>query len=233
MDFTSRLSLYDILTMLVSGFLILALFIPDESLKENLIFVIIFSYLIGIIYHRFLELIRNVISCCCKTASSIRIFKTIFTSNAKEAIKKAKEKIYETNYDTSTDEDIKEEYIDTYYSIMNKPCYSNINMLETQEAFLRNITLILLAYIVAFNCNNDYSICVGCSCCNCCCNNDYSIGVGFILYLKKSISNCCFCFGAISFLIFILFARYHTQMKVYKAVWEAGKYYKYQKEERN
>ena len=28
MDFTSRLSLYDILTMLVSGFLILALFIP-------------------------------------------------------------------------------------------------------------------------------------------------------------------------------------------------------------
>lgn len=219
MDFTSRLSLYDILTMLVSGFLILALFIPDESLKENLIFVIIFSYLIGIIYHRFLELIRNVISCCCKTASSIRIFKTIFTSNAKEAIKIAKEKIYETNYDTSTDEDIKEEYIDTYYSIMNKPCYSNINILETQEAFLRNITLILLAYIVAFNCT--------CSCCNCCCNNDYSIGVEFILYLKKSISNCCLCFGFILFLILILFARYQTQMKVYKAVWEAGKYYKY------
>lgn len=219
MDFTSRLSLYDILTMLVSGFLILALFISDEYLQENLIFVIIFSYLIGIIYHRLQECIRNVISCCCKNASSIRIFKTIFTSNAKEAIKRAKEKIYETNYDTSTDEDIKKEYIDTYYSIMNKPCYSNINILETQEAFLRNITLILLAYIVAFNCT--------CFCCNCCCNNDYSIGVDFILYLKKSISNCCFCFRTILFLILILFARYHTQMGVYKAVWGAGKYYKY------
>ena len=218
MDFTSKLSLYDILTQLISGFLILVLFIPEStSLKENMIFVIIFSYLIGIIYHRFLEWFRSVIAYNCKDQKGIRIPKTIFTRNANEAIKKAKEKIYGIEYDAINEEDIKEEYIRTYYSIMNKPCYTNINTLEAQEAFLRNITLILLAYIVVFCCE--------CSCCNCCCNHDYSIGVEYILYLKKYISNCCcFCFGVVLFLFSILFARYHTQMRVYKAVWEAGKY---------
>ena len=50
MDFTSKLSLYDILTQLISGFLILALFIPQTtSLQENFVVITIFSYLIGII----------------------------------------------------------------------------------------------------------------------------------------------------------------------------------------
>ncbi|MBR5253563.1 MAG: hypothetical protein IKV46_00805 [Bacteroidales bacterium] len=223
MDFTSKLSLYDILTQLISGFLILALFIPEStSLQENWIFVIIFSYLIGIIYHRFLEYIRRVIACILEDKKGIRKLKTIFIRNANEAIKKAKEKIYRTEYDAINEEEIKEEYIRTYYSIMNKPCYTNISTLEAQEAFLRNITLILLAYIVVFCCECSYC---ECSCCNCCCNHDYSIGVEYILYLKKYISNCCcFCFGVVLFLFSILFARYHTQMKVYKAVWEAGKY---------
>lgn len=209
MDFTSKLSLYDILTMLVSGFLILVLFIPMPEKEYQWFFIIVSSYLIGIIYHRLLEWVRNAIACCCKNEKGIRIFKTIFTSNASEAIKRAKEKIDETNYDTISDEDIKKEYIDTYYSVMDKPCYSNISLLETQEAFLRNITWMIFIYIIVFCCNS----------------SDSSIGIEFILYLKKSISHCCFCLGTMKLLFFLtLFARYQTQKKIYELVWEGAKY---------
>ena len=100
-DFTSKLSLYDILTQLISGFLILALFIPmPESSQENVtesyqwIFLLIFSYLIGIIYHRLLEWIRNIFDKGLKKCYIKLWFPTILRRNYYKAIIKANKKVY-------------------------------------------------------------------------------------------------------------------------------------------
>lgn len=229
MEPLAKLSLYDILTQLISGFLILALFIPIDVFKENSviewIFLIIFSYLIGIIYHRSLEWIRSwrfikwIRSLCDKkkkdsnTKDEICIFWfwicTIFTRNYKYAIHKDEKLEYKLNIKKCNDEDIK--YYDTYYSIMDKPAYSTISILETQEAFLRNITLIVIAYHLCYYCSWIEGTLYECI---------------FILEPPSMLSSNCLILlvSLVSFLILILFARYHTQMKVYKAVWEAGKY---------
>lgn len=238
MDFTSRLSLYDILTQLISGFLILALFIPmPESSQENVtesyqwIFLLIFSYLIGIIYHRSLEWIRSwrlikwIRSLFDKkkkdsnTKDEICIFWfwicTIFTRNYKYAIHEAsseEEKVgYKLNIEKCNDVDIKK-YYDKYYSAMNKPAYSTISILEAQEAFLRNLTWIVVAYFLCyyFSLFDEQKLfeCI------------------FILEPPSMLSSNCLilCVSLLLFLILILFARYHTQIKVYEAVWDAGKH---------
>ena len=221
----AKLSLYDILTQLISGFLILALFIPIDVFKENSviewIFLIIFSYLIGIIYHRSLEWIRSwrlikwIRSLCDKkkkdsnTKDEICIFWfwicTIFTRNYKYAIHEAsseEEKVeYKLNIKKCNDVNIKK-YYDEYYSAMNKPAYSTISILETQEAFLRNMTWIVLFYF--------------------CCVIFSWLEKGLAMKIMPEKNYAWILLLIIFFLI--LFARYQTQMKVYKAVWEAGKY---------
>jgi len=67
MDLSGKLSLYDFLTMLVCGFMILALFMPLPSEEYQWIIFIILSYLIGLVYHRILECIRaKICECKCK-----------------------------------------------------------------------------------------------------------------------------------------------------------------------
>lgn len=228
MEPLAKLSLYDILTQLISGFLILALFIPIDVFKENSviewIFLIIFSYLIGIIYHRSLEWIRSwrlikwIRSLCDKKKKDeICIFWfwicTIFTRNYKYAIHEAsseEEKVeYKLNIKKCNDVNIKE-YYDKYYSAMNKPAYSTISILETQEAFLRNMTWIVVAYHLCYYCSWIEDTLFECI---------------FILEPPSMLSSNCLILwvSLLLFLILILFARYHTQIKVYKAVWEAGK----------
>ena len=277
-DFTSKLSLYDILTQLISGFLILALFIPmpangRETVTESYhwIFLLIFSYSIGIIYHRLLEWIRSkgleiyllfllliilLLGCfCCKEYFCYVImivgvivylliflivklqsicFRTIFGRNNEKAIKEAKEKsskklmlMLSTIFGRNNEKAIKEakkksktgnnnikKYYKTYYSVMDKPAYTTIMFLEAQEAFLRNLTWIVVAYFLCyyFSLFDEQKLfeCI------------------FILEPPSMLSSNCLILwvSLLLFLILILFARYQTQMKVYKAVWEAGKYSK-------
>ena len=229
MEPLAKLSLYDILTQLISGFLILALFIPIDVFKENSviewIFLIIFSYLIGIIYHRSLEWIRSwrlikwIISLCDKKKKDeICIFCfwicTIFTRNYKYAIHEAsseEEKVgYKLNIEKCNDVDIKK-YYDKYYSAMNKPAYSTISILEAQEAFLRNMTWVLVMYLIFYHSENKF----------------FEGNLFAKIFFINPITDCnCLILitNIVIFVLPILFARYHTQMKVYKAVWEAGKY---------
>lgn len=260
-DFTSKLSLYDILTQLISGFLILALFIPmpanaGETVTESYhwIFLLIFSYSIGIIYHRLLEWIRSkenleviliffFIIClllllfqdigCVQIGSCLQIIfyvvifiiscwlffgldkiKTIFQRNYFEAIKNAREIVYKDKKTKNIPRcSLEQDYCNKYYSIMNKPAYSTIRILETQEAFLRNITWIVVAYYLCYYCSWIEDTLFECI---------------FILEPPSMLSSNCLILwvSLLLFLILILFARYHTQIKVYEAVWDAGKYSK-------
>lgn len=263
MDFTSKLSLYDILTQLISGFLILALFIPipesnikcmcmeDSTETYHWIFVLIFSYLIGIIYHRLLEWIRSgglsefIRNCKClkcivintkrllnkkkwiveckkqlRNCALIFCIRTIFKRNYKYAIIRAyryvnykDKKLNIDNYNKTESEsgiNIKK-YYSTYYSVMDKPSYNTIMFLEAQEAFLRNITWIVVAYYLCYYCSWIEDTLFECI---------------FILESPSMLSSNCLILwvSLVSFLILILFARYQTQMKVYKAVLDADKY---------
>ncbi len=248
MDFTSKLSLYDILTQLISGFLILALFIPipestikcmcmeDSTETYHWIFVLIFSYLIGIIYHRLLEWIRSGGMCeCIKKLRNCKYLKwivisliklkrflykilrnrvlnfyirTIFMRNYKYAIIREYRYVYYKDKKISFETyDITEgilgidinEYYKTYYSIMDKPSYNTIMFLEAQEAFLRNITWIVLFYLISL--------------------------LGEDRIVNKIMTEIIPWWFSVILFFFILFARYQTQMKVYKAVWDADKYY--------
>lgn len=222
-DFTSKLSLYDILTQLISGFLILALFIPmPESSQENVtesyqwIFLLIFSYLTGIIYHRLLEWIRNIFDKGFKKCYIKLWFPTILRRNYYKAIEKANKKVYnvDENGSIKLNKDeinvVIEMYYKIYYSIMDKPAYSTISILETQEAFLRNITLIVVAYHLCYYCSWIEGALFEC--------------IFFVEPLSILPNWSIAPLSLILFLILILIARYHTQMRVYKAVWEADKY---------
>lgn len=253
MDLSGKLSLYDFLTMLVCGFMILALFVPLPSEEHQWIILIIFSYLTGLIYHRILEYIRAKI-CECKIFSSCQFLGTIFTSNNHCAIQKAKDIVWEQNDLKSqkcNKEDLKaiqDEYYTAYYSIMDKPTYNNIIILETQEAFLRNFTWILLLFYLPFQCchNSIIDFLLPNFCETCCMVKSYFIlfilisffailfsKTLFILVLFIGLIFVGFIYGrtifgiiAISIGIFVLILsiRYWTQMKIYKLVWYGYKY---------
>lgn len=250
MDLTSKLSLYDVLTQLISGFLILALFIPmpettlkcicmeDSTETYHWIFVLIFSYLIGIIYHRLLEWIRSgglsefIRNCKClkcivintkrclnkrkfivkykkkkRNCALIFCIRTIFKRNYKYAIIRAyryvnykDKKLNIDNYNKTESEsgiNIKK-YYSTYYAIMDKPSYNTIMFLEAQEAFLRNITWIVLFYTISL--------------------------LGEDRIVNKIMTEIIPWWFSVILFFFILFARYHTQIKVYEAVWDADYY---------
>ena len=244
MDLSGKLSLYDFLTMLVCGFMILALFVPLPSEEHQWIILIILSYLIGLVYHRMLEFIRDVIRerFCYKKPNRTNIktyikkslcfkFKTIFCSNYSRAILKAfidsksNDVVEEQEYTVEIDDNNhnksiynckirtinkkKDKYYQAYYAIMDKPCYSNIKLLEAQEAFLRNFTWIVVVYTIAI---------LRCNCCNyCIC----SIAKQCLL---PYLNNCLHIFIASLFIVAIFVARYYTQMKIYKLVWYGYKY---------
>ncbi|MEE0948723.1 MAG: hypothetical protein U0L53_08395 [Bacteroidales bacterium] len=210
----------------------------DSTETYHWIFVVIFSYLIGIIYHRLLEWIRSgglsefIRNCKClkcivintkrclnkrkfivkykkkkRNCALIFCIRTIFKRNYKYAIIRAyryvnykDKKLNIDNYNKTESEsgiNIKK-YYSTYYAIMDKPSYNTIMFLEAQEAFLRNLTWIVLFYLCASLRDNNI--------------------------IAKEIISGISCWWILMIFFLILFARYQTQMKVYKAVWDAGKY---------
>ena len=217
MDFTSKLSLYDFLAILLSGFLILALFLPNIGLevcndKVSVLFIAGASYLLGLIYVRILEFVLG--KCCKKKEFCMLKFfiKTAFCRNYENAIVHYKNSVFTVNENNvecvENEEESKnmQEYYNAYYSIMDKPCYSNIAILESQYAFLRNILLLVIAHAILFIWE------------------DYSIVYLVVKELLADIN--CPCVWIIFALIIlgIVFAMYKTQTKIYYLVWHGYKY---------
>lgn len=124
-----KISMYDFLTMVVSGFLILLLFIPIKNLGEESILAFVACYILGMVYHKITECLylpfRN-----CKY-----FLKKGYDSVDKEFYIKQKIPFGTTNY------------FSAYYCLMEKQCLNSIPVLEAQEAFIRNMMPILLVYI--------------------------------------------------------------------------------------
>lgn len=136
MNIASKISSYDFLTMMVSGFLILLMggnTFNDEM--PNIAVFFIACYIVGMVYHRIIERlfrpIRNM-KCCIECAYN----------DAAAEIKGDFEIKWKRN-------DIIREYYRAYYCVMKKGCLGNIPVLETQTAFIRNISILLIAYACA------------------------------------------------------------------------------------
>lgn len=137
---SSKISFYDFLNILVTGFLLLNLFCDITKSKNfDWIYLSISSFLVGLIYHQLLmeciigKFIRNCKCIRLRTYAEVR--NTVgfppMPNNGKSA------------------------YLRAYYLVAKNNCLMNIPILEAHIAFVRNIWPILLLYLIA--------LCVQCS----------------------------------------------------------------------
>ncbi len=139
MSISSKISSYDFLTMMVSGFLIIYPFCPwlVHAGGIDIFATTILCYVIGLIYNKLME--------------------TCFACyrNKRSWIQKAYCKQQKTLGQDIEKLGIKNTFSDyyrMYYVLMKQNCLGNIPILETQVAFMRNLVPILLFYFMLIIC---------------------------------------------------------------------------------
>lgn len=184
-----NISVYDFLAIFCPGVILVYLFNAQLFISGNginIFLVCILCYLIGLIYHNALECL-------------LKYFKIL---KCPKLLKSTRKEIYinECTCDEDNNE-ITERYDKAYYRIMRNGMLGNIPIIEAQEAFFRNIFLILAALAFCSSIFNSYCVC--------------------------PYSNC---FRLCWFLFFIFLAivsvslRRYIQKKIFKAVWAADKH---------
>lgn len=193
-SFSSQVSFYDFLNILVTGFLWLNLFYNPVGNEVNWIYISVISFLIGLVYHQLME---------CSIGKFIRNYSKIRKS-AYDAVGKV---INEGPMPDSSEKS----YLYAYYLMAKNNCLMNIPVLEAHIAFIRNIWIILLFYLVAL-----------CSSCT------------LVDRLRAFCVPCDIAIGITVLLIILPFVWYKLQSKVSYLVWE-GAYFisKIQKDEKN
>jgi hypothetical protein len=199
----TKTSLYDFFAMVIPGFLWLLLisfwcnwhftfagYSTDSIIGGTLLFIA--CYTIGLVYHKLVERITN--KCFRNNECSI-----------KDKWKKFKAD-YEEDGGTSelNTNGSRHDYFTGYYALMKENMLYNIPVLEAQVAFLRNMVLITLVYIITYI----YSMC----CCGC----------SFCCHLP--INPCCLVVALLILLFFMVKAFISIQNKIYYLVWEGYEY---------
>lgn len=147
--FLSKVTLFDLLSMIVPGYLVLFLisrcFIdsPVWPYDELTFYVATFtvSYIIGMLIHYLARFIFNCLrnnECLIKSARK-RFYR--FQKNAKQ-------KEHETDLKHET---LMEEYYAAYYRVSMNYCSSSLSVLEAQYSFLRSMVIVGILYLV-FGC---------------------------------------------------------------------------------
>ncbi len=147
--FLSKVTLFDLLSMIVPGYLVLFLisrcFIdsPVWPYDELTFYVATFtvSYIIGMLIHYLARFIFNCLrnnECLIKSARK-RFYR--FQKNAKQ-------KEHETDLNH---EALMEEYYAAYYRVSMNYCSSSLSVLEAQYSFLRSMVIVGILYLV-FGC---------------------------------------------------------------------------------
>jgi hypothetical protein len=154
MDLSSKLTMYDFFAMVIPGLLILLLFrcivgcylsLNCEMVNNGwfIVFVLIFSYLIGLLWNKFMELFF------CKFRNCNFFIKQQYNKFALDYKKESGKEI------NGIDKNFKHEYYKAYYFLMEKNCLNSIPVLEAQVALVRNLIVLILFYIIIFiHCDN-------------------------------------------------------------------------------
>lgn len=158
MNVPSQITLYDLLCMLVPGFVILwfvnffGIAIDNATVVQSLLLAVL-CYPIGMVYHKLME----------SMASGLKLTKN--TCMIKRAIRFNKNKLpqgIQDKYNVLFDDEIVYNYDKAYYTIAQNNCLMNIPVLEAQTAFLRNAFLLIVGSIIKLNCST-----VNCGCVQC------------------------------------------------------------------
>lgn len=133
MSITSfKVSVFDFLNLLIMGFLLLDLFFGIGSAKDpNWIYISVFSFLFGLVYHQIME----------ETIGK-------FLRNNAKIVYAAYDKLKNRLHISEMFEKSEESYLKAYYLIAKNNCLMNIPILEAQITFVRNIWVILIFYLV-------------------------------------------------------------------------------------
>lgn len=216
MNVGSRLGIYEFLTMFVSGTLILFMVlylieptifttcgckcycsrIPTGNKGLDVFLFSLFSFTVGLIWHRFIEFIRGLWSGKCKM---VRLFfGTIFCRNYNLGIEYVRKNVKESlGHDKDVAEkspDIRNDYYKAYDDAMKTAYGNTIRQLEIQEAFIRDMWIPILVFVVL-------------------------LAVGKIQVIDLNKEFWWIIIGLL-LLILILIARYQTQMNIFRSVWE-------------
>ena len=220
MNVTSKLSLYDFLTMFVSGSLILACIMPASVLSDKQcccrasdfdflipLFFSLAAYLVGMIWHKLVEWFWSIIFKSKKKCIFGNVFRS-FERNSKKLISVAFEEVagYPKSVIKDTDECRQRKYYFGYYYLQEKQSLGNIPILEAQEALLRDILLPLLGFGVIPLFSKCYN----------------TLAAAILSELK--ICHCFFFVISIIVVLILLFLHSSIQMKIYKLVWEGTHY---------
>ena len=133
MSICSKLTLYDFLCMMVSGFLILYPFcrcMLQDTLESVFFFVL--CYLMGIVYHKIIEYMT----------SPLRNIFCMIEKGKLIATNKFQEKTFRNAPKEKMD------YYEAYYYLIKKNCLNVIPVLEAQVAFIKGVYPILLIYTI-------------------------------------------------------------------------------------
>lgn len=207
---SQKLSLYEVLTMLAIGTLLMPLLLIlcglTSLIEMTNPFFWIIGYCIGLILHRTLEFFRNIFTpkswkSTKNPAPCSHFFHTIFCRNYPPIID-------DCQYD---EKHPNKDYYEKYYQVKNSNYSSSISSLEAQEAFLRDLSWVEIIYLIVlpFADVTNINICqCGCSC---------SVSTVGMLLANKSL--CLIVLGIILLLTFL--GRYITQRKIYELIQES------------
>lgn len=129
-----KVSVYDSLSMVATGYLLLLLFVPELDLSEKTVLVFIACYVVGLVYHKIME----------------RLLKSL--RNPMCLLKKSYQKVDKEFDIKDTIAPSEKDYYGAYYLLMKRQCLNSIPVLEGQEAFVRNIIPILVVYVLQLCC---------------------------------------------------------------------------------
>ena len=223
----SKLSLYDFLTMFLSGSLWLFILCPSGILEKECccksiisennglicLFLFIVAYLLGMIWNK-------VVECLCGLPNEkkcFRKFSTILSSflrNNSKLIREAEQKVLsqpdKRDIFKYSDNDELRRYYFAYYYLQEKQSLGNIPILEAQEAFIRNFIIPLCTFL-----------CVGIFC-------KGQLPYDILHPLTDLISDRIVPIVAVGIIILILlillYLHYSIQMKIYELVWDCSYY---------
>ena len=180
---SSKISFYDFLNILVTGFLLLNLCCKITIGKDfDWIYISISSFLVGLVYHQFME---------CTIGKLIRNCECIRLRTHAKVKQKAGNLLMPDNDEQA--------YLKAYYLVAKNNCLMNIPILEAHIAFVRNIWLILLLYLIAL-----YVQCPS------------------VKVLNELLGSCRVAIGISIFLFMLPVVWYKLQSKVSYLVWEGA-----------
>lgn len=206
-NFFSKISLYDFLTTVLFGACLSFVFDGCTWLEsfdsENFWVNALSCYLVGLVAHKMVELVDFSRCNCCRKEDKCKFLSIILSSICRNQVSMINDARKEVGVEVKEEDSavIMTEYYQTYYNLMDKKKLYNIPTLEAHSAFLKDMIFVFIILIIKFIFCSSSIVLIGCV------KKEW---VAFLILLLL--------------LILLVGARYNTEYKIHRLVWEGKKY---------